>query len=450
MTLKSVCDLLERGHARYIADLAALCRQPSISAQQVGLDDMAALCASTMRAYGLQARLIPSPGGPPVVFGERTGRSAKTLLFYNHYDVQPPEPLDLWESPPFELTAHEGRLFARGVSDNKGNLISRLAAVGAWLEAAGDLPVSVKFVVEGEEEVGSPHLAPFVEANRDLLAADACIWESGGINWQGQPVITLGLKGILYVELESRGANRDIHSAQATSVVNPVWRLVWALASLKDERERILIEGHSDDVRPPTTEELAAVSRMPSDEEQTKISLGLKEYLLGLTGPDLRDRNLFAPTCTICGIWGGYSGDGSKTVLPATAHAKIDFRLVPDMDPADLLHKLRRHLDKHGFGDISVRALDFGERAWRTPMNDPFVRLVSDAAREVYGLEPVISPTSTGSGPIYPFGAYLGVPVASSGASNPDSRAHAPNENIKVEDFMMAAKHVATIMEMMG
>jgi acetylornithine deacetylase/succinyl-diaminopimelate desuccinylase-like protein len=450
MVLKAVWDHIDSHRSRCLADLAILCGQPSISAQKVGLDEMAGLCVGTMRAYGLKAHTIPIPGGPPIVYGERQGRSAKTLLFYDHYDVQPPEPLDLWESPPFELTARGGRVFARGVADNKGNLLSRLAAVRAWLDATGELPVSVKFLVEGEEEVGSPHLATFVAANTELLAADACIWESGGVNWQGRPVITLGLKGILYVELEARGANRDIHSAQATSVVNPAWRLVWALATLKDQNENILIDGHYDDVRPPTAEDLEAVSRIPSEDAQTKASLGITEYLLGLSGPDLRIRNLFAPTCTICGLWSGYSGDGSKTVLPSTAHAKIDFRLVPDMDPADVLTRLRRHLDRHGFAGISVRALDFGERAWRTPMNDPFVRLVSDAARTVYGLEPVLSPTMTGSGPMYPFGAHLGVPIASSGASNPDSRAHAPNENIKVEDFVLAAKHVATVMDMMA
>jgi acetylornithine deacetylase/succinyl-diaminopimelate desuccinylase-like protein len=445
-----VSDRIDSQRAGYLADLGLLCRQPSISAQKVGLEEMAELCAGVMRSYGLKARTIPIPGGPPIVYGERQGRSPKTLLFYDHYDVQPPEPLDQWESPPFELTARGGRLFARGVADNKGNLMSRLAAVRAWLDATGELPVSVKFLVEGEEEVGSPHLAPFVETNASLLAADACIWESGGVNWQGQPVITLGLKGILYVELEARGANRDIHSAQATSVVNPAWRLVWALSTLKDVNENILIQGHDDDVRPPTADELAAVNLIPSEEEQTKQSLGIAGYLQGLTGLDLGKRNLFAPTCTICGLWSGYTGDGSKTVLPSTAHAKLDFRLVRDMDPTDILAKLRRHLDEHGFADIAVRGMDAGQRAWRTPLSDPFVSLVAKAARDVYGLEPVVSPTMTGSGPMYPFGAYLGVPIASSGASNPDSRAHAPNENIKVEDFVLAAKHVAAIMEMMG
>jgi acetylornithine deacetylase/succinyl-diaminopimelate desuccinylase-like protein len=270
------------------------------------------------------------------------------------------------------------------------------------------------------------------------------------VNWAGQPHITLGLKGILYVELTATGANRDLHSAMATAVVNPTWRLIWALNTLKDPDERILIEGHCDSVRPPTAAELQLVRQMPAEEEQTKTSLGLSGFLLDLSGFELRVRQLFAPTCTICGIWSGYTGEGSKTVLPCVARAKIDFRLVPDMDPGDILSKLRRHLDKHGFRDIAITALDTGERAWRTPLDDPFVQIVVQAARETYEEEPVVSPTMAGSGPMYPFGAYLGVPIASSGTSYPDSRVHAPNENIRLGDFVTGIRHVAAIMVKMA
>lgn len=448
--METVLNHIEIHASDYLRDLVRLCRQPSISAQGLGLQEMARLCVEVMGEYGVQARLLPVPGGPPAVYGERTGTSGRTLLFYDHYDVQPPEPLDLWESPPFEPTFRDNSLFARGVADNKGNFLSRLAAIKAWLDATGSLPAGVKFFLEGEEEVGSPHLAPFVEAHRDLLAADACIWESGGVNWRGQPTITLGLKGILYVELEARGARRDIHSAQAATVVNPAWRLVWALASLKDQQENVLMDGFYDQVRPASPEDMEAARRMPSEEEQTKESLGISSYLLGLTGEHLRFRSLFAPTCTICGLWSGYTGEGAKTVLPCVARAKIDFRLVPDMDPTDILAKLRRHLEAHGFGDIAIRALDMGERPWRTPLDHPFVRVVADAARRVYGQEPIISPTMTGSGPMYPFGAMLGVPIASAGTSYPDSRAHAPNEHIRVEDFILGTKHIAAILALMA
>lgn len=448
--MEKIFAYIDAHQREFIEDLMRLCRQPSISAQKVGLEEMAELCVQTMRAYGLEATIIPIPGAPPGVFGERKGRSNKTLLFYNHYDVQPPDPLELWEYPPFEPTIREERLYARGVADNKGNFMSRLAAVKAYLDVYGHLPVSVKFFLEGEEEVGSPHLAPFVESHKELLAADACIWESGGVNWEGQPHIVLGLKGILYVELEVKGANRDLHSAMATSIVNPAWRLVWALSTLKNQNEDILIEGFYEHVRPPTEAELEAVRRMPSEEEKTRANLGLSGFLLGLTGFDLRVRNLFSPTCTICGLWSGYTGEGSKTVLPSVARAKIDFRLVPDMDPADILAKLRRHLDKHGFSDVVIKPLDTGERAWRTPLDHPFVEIVADAARQAYNKEPVISPTMGGSGPMYPFGAYLGVPIASAGTGNPDSRGHAPNENIRLQDFVLGIKHIAAIMAKMA
>ncbi len=434
---------------RFLQDLVRLCHQPSISAQKVGLTEMAALTATVMGEYGLPARLLPNGDGAPVVYGFREGRSTRTLLFYNHYDVQPPEPLEPWESPPFEPTVRDGKLYARGVADNKANLLSRLAALQALLSTGRELPVSVKFVVEGEEEIGSPNLPQFVVDHRELLRADACIWESGGVNWQGQPNITLGLKGILYVEMEARGAVRDVHSSMATTVPNPAWRLVWALSSLKDRDENVLIPGFYDYVAPPSPRELEAVQAMPAEEEETRENLGLPRFLLGLSGFELRCRQLFAPTCTICGIWSGYTGEGGKTVLPSVARAKVDFRLVPHMTPEDVLEKLRRHLTDKGFSDVTVVAREHGEYPARTPLDHPFVTVVQAAARQVYGVEPVISPTMSGSGPMYPFTKVLGLPVASAGTSYPDSRAHAPNENIRLEDFVRGTKHIIAIMERM-
>ena len=371
---------------------------------------MATLCASTMRAYGLEARLVPVPGGPPVVYGERQGRSAKTLLFYDHYDVQPPEPLDLWESPPFELTARNGRLFARGVADNKGNLMSRMAAVRAWLDATGELPVSVKFVVEGEEEVGSPHLAPFVESHRNLLAADACIWESGGVNWQGQPVITLGLKGIMYVELEARGANRDMHSAQATSVVNPAWRLVWALATLKDQNENIRIDGHYDDVRPPTADELTAVSLIPSDEEQTQDEPGHQGVPAGIVGPGPAEaqplRAHLHHLRAVERLLGRWLQDGAAVGRPRQDRLPSGARHGPGGHPRQAPPAPGR---PWLFGDISFAASTPASAPGAPP--SPTRSSVVVAAAEVYGLEPVISPTMTGSGPMYPFGAHWASPL---------------------------------------
>jgi acetylornithine deacetylase/succinyl-diaminopimelate desuccinylase-like protein len=435
---------------RALERLKRFCRQPSVSAQHLGIQECAQLVREMLEEVGLSSRVIPTAvEGYPVVFGEMRGRSPRTILFYNHYDVQPAEPFDEWLSPPFEPEEREGRLYARGVSDNKGHIVSRLAAIEALLQVYGELPCSVKFVIEGAEEIGSPGLHRFVEEHRELLLADACIWEGGGVNWRGQPQVVLGLKGILYVELECRAASRDSHSSYATIVPNPAWRLVWALSTLKDAQERVLIPGFYDDVRPPSEEELRAIDAIPPEEERLRESLGLKEFLLGLKGQEVRRRHLLEPTCTICGIISGYTGEGSKTVLPSWARAKIDFRLVPDQRPEDILAKLKAHLQARGFGDVEVKSRDGGNPA-RTPMDSPWVALVRETAQEVYGLEPVIVPTMAGSGPMYSFSETLGLPVVTSGIGHPEDRIHAPNENIRLDDLFKGILHIAAIMERFG
>ncbi|MDP2952403.1 MAG: M20/M25/M40 family metallo-hydrolase, partial [Chloroflexota bacterium] len=337
-----------------------------------------------------------------------------------------------------------------GVSDNKGNIVARLLAIKAFREVRGHLPVSVKFCIEGEEEIGSRNLPAFVEGHKDLLKADTCLWEGGGVNWKGQPTIYLGVKGILYVELEARTVVRDLHSSWGTVVPNAAWRLVWALNTLKDAQENILIPGFYQDIRPPTPQEVQAVKAMPQEEKEVGESLGLKQFLKNLSGSALQQRHLLEPTCTICGIISGYTGEGSKTVLPCLARAKVDFRLVPDQRPEDIMAKLRRHLDKHGFSDIVITTPMEGENPARTPLDHPFVKLVVEGAREVYGLEPVVSPTMAGTGPLFPFTEVLGLPVASAGVEYPDCRIHAPDEHIRVDDFLHGVKHIAAIMERLG
>jgi len=330
--VKQVFDYIDGHWQEAVEDLMQLLRQPSISAQGVGIEETAKLVAQMMAQYGVSSQVLPSKGYP-VVYGELSGDSPTTILFYNHYDVQPPEPLELWSSPPFEPTFFEGKLRARGVADNKGNIMARLFAVKAYKQVQGRLPVSVKFLIEGEEEIGSLNLPAFVAENQKLLAADGCIWEGGGVNWNGQPLIILGLKGIAYVELEARGAQCDVHSSMATIVPNPAWRLVWALASLKDWDENILIQGFHDGIRSPTEQEIEAIKAIPWEEEELKRSLGLERFLKNVTGFDLKSRHLLAPTCNICGLSAGYTGEGSKTVLPCQAKAKLDFRLVPGQRP---------------------------------------------------------------------------------------------------------------------
>ncbi len=447
--MKDVYRYIEEHLEESLAELARLCEKPSVSAQGTAIQETAEFVEGMLRSCGFRTRILPKRGGNPVVFGELEGASPYTLLFYNHYDVQPPEPLDLWTSPPFQPARRQGRLYARGVSDNKGNIVSRLAAICAFRETRGQVPVNIKFCIEGDEEIGSPNLGPFVQEHAGLLRGDACIWEGASVNWEGTPVIYLGVKGLLYVELAVETAARDVHSSWATVVPNAAWRLVWALSTLKGPDERVLIDGFYDDVQPPTEQERAALARLPSEEEESLRSLGLSSFLCGVRGFDYQLRHIFEPTCTIDGLTSGYQGPGSKTVSPCRASAKLDFRLVPDQDPDDIALKLRRHLDRHGFADVAISHLS-GERPVRTPMDAPFVKVVAEAAEEVYSRPPYVIPNMAATGPMYHFVRDLGLPTAAAGIGYPDARAHAPDENMRISDFLLGTKHIAALLVRLG
>jgi acetylornithine deacetylase/succinyl-diaminopimelate desuccinylase-like protein len=380
------------------------------------------------------------------------GQSDKTMLFYNHYDVQPPEPLDLWTSPPFEATIRDGMMIARGVSDDKGHIQVRLAALDALKAVTGRYPCRIKFVIEGEEEVSSVSLPDFIRANAQKLAADGCVWEFGGVDVNGRPVQYLGMRGICYVELRAKTADLDAHSGLGGSIFpNAAWRLVWALNTLKGPDERIRIPGHYDNVVPPTARDLELIDAIPDESQDMLERYGLKlGFLKGMTGgPELRRSETFEPTCTICGLTAGYQGPGSKTVLPAEARAKVDFRLVPNQTPEEILEKLRRHLDAEGFSDVEVVFLG-GEAPGRTDLDDPLVKIAADTSREVYGKEPVIVPLVGGSGPNHVFLEALHVPIVTSGLGYPGTRAHAPDENIVIDQFVLAARHTARMLERFG
>jgi acetylornithine deacetylase/succinyl-diaminopimelate desuccinylase-like protein len=285
----------------------------------------------------------------------------------------------------------------------------------------------------------------FVEAHRELLAADACVWEGSGVTWEGLPMVPLGVKGLLYVELTCNTISHDAHSSYGTVLPNAAWRLVWALSTIKGPDERVMIEGFYDDVRPPTPDERAAIEAMPGEEDETLKAYGITDAVAGVRGLDYRMRHYLDPTGTIDGLSSGYQGEGAKTVLPAKAVAKMDFRLVPNQDPRDIMAKLRRHLDKHGFADITIR--EFGaERPARTPISEPFVQVMREAVKEAFGSEPLIVPTMAGTGPLYPFIETLGLPVADCGIGYPDARIHAPNENIRIEDFLRGTKAIAALL----
>ena len=438
---------LEANLNQSIAELSRLVAQPSVGVQNLGLKECAALVAEMLKRRGFKVQIMPTPGAP-VVFAERKGRSDKTLLIYNHYDVQPPEPLELWETPPFEPSLREGKLYGRGVGDDKGHITARLFAIDALLDAEGELPCNIKFIIEGEEETSSENLFEFVRKNKDLLKADACIWEFGGVDQRDVPLEYLGLRGISYVEFSVETASRDVHSGLGGSIFpNAAWRLVWALNTLKGEDERILIPGFYDAVRPPSKRDRELMSALPDMAGEYRSMYGVKKFIKGLQGgEELNIEGVFSPTCTICGLTSGYQGPGSKTVLPARASAKVDFRLVPDQHPDDIIKKLRAHLDAQGFSDVQITDLG-GDPPARTDPDDPFIQLVARTAEEVYGIPMQLVPLTGGSGPSYPFVHDLGLPVATAGLGHPDTRSHAPNENIRIDLYLKHARHMARIIE---
>jgi acetylornithine deacetylase/succinyl-diaminopimelate desuccinylase-like protein len=432
-----------------LTELARLVAQPSVGAQNLGIEKCAALVAEFLRRRGFDVEVKPS-GGAPVVLAERAGRSARRLLFYNHYDVQPPEPLELWDSPPFQAVIRDGRMFGRGISDDKGHLVARLFALDALLAVGGELPCRVKFVIEGEEETSSVHLHEFVLANRERLAADACVWEFGYVDDHGVPIQHLGLRGICYVELSAETAAIDAHSGLGGSIFpNAAWRLTWALASLKGPDERIRIPGHYDRVRPPSERDRAMMAALPDQDDVLRERYGVRTFLRGLAGADLRVAEVFEPTCTICGLTAGYQGPGSKTVLPARASAKVDFRLVPDQTPEETVQLLRAHLDREGFDDVQIAFLG-GEPPGRTDLDDPFAQLVVACATEVYGQPMRVVPMIGGSGPNAMFIRDLGLPVVTAGLGYPDARVHAPNENIRIDLYLKHARHMARVIDAFG
>jgi acetylornithine deacetylase/succinyl-diaminopimelate desuccinylase-like protein len=439
---KRLDEYIEANTDRWLDELARLCAVPSVSARHEGIEECAEVVADLLRARAFETEISPTAGHPIVYGSARGSGSGRTLLFYNHYDVQPPEPLELWESPPYELTRRDGAVYARGAKDDKGELMARLAAVDAVKAVAGAYPCDLLWLVEGEEESGSTSLPAWVAGNRARLRCDAAVWEEGGVELDGTPIVRLGARGLVYVELKVRTISRDAHSGSANLLPNAAWRLVWALASLKGPDGRVQIQGFYDAVRPPTPREDELLAALPNRVEEVRREFGLERLLVE---PEPIDRAFFEPTCNLAGFGAGYQGPGSKTVIPAEATAKLDFRLVPDQDPQDVLRKLRRHLRDSGFEDVEVAELG-AEPPGITDPEVPVVRLNSEIAEEVYGKPPNVAPLTGGTTPMFLF-TQVGVPVVAPGVGwGSANRAHSPNEFMRIEDFQNATRHLARLL----
>ncbi len=443
--ISKVFAYIDERSESFVSRLKEFLTQPCVVARGEGVQESARLVVGALASLGYAPELLSSGSSPPAVFSRIAGSSSLSLLFYNHYDVQPEDPVDEWTSPPFRPEVRDGRVFARGVADNRGDFLARVFAVEAVLATAGRLPIEVKFFCEGEEEVGSPHLAQIVSQNAAKLKSDGCLWESSSRSSTGRIQLFLGLKGMCAVQISVTGPRTDLHSSNATLVQNPAWRLISALASLRDLSGRVLIPGFYDDVRPPTPEELALAREIPFGEDEIKAKWGVDAFIGGVTGTDALHRHLFDPTCNICGLSAGYQGPGVKTVLPRLASAKLDFRLVPHQNPERVFELLKRHLDRSGFPDADV-TLQGGLLPARTSPDAPASRAAISAAKSIYPKEPIVFPSMAASGPMSLFTDDLATPTVAAGVGNDRSNIHGPNENILVEDLILGVKYVVALM----
>ena len=456
-----VSDAVDSEMRGLISDLRTLIRQPSVSARKQGLNECARLVSRIMVKSGIKAEVLnlglydgdEKKEAAPIVYGEvrsKANPNAKTILFYNHYDVQPEEPLEFWEADPFSGKVKGNYIYGRGSADDKGELITRVKAVEYFLKRTGDVPCNVKFIVEGEEEIGSVNIEKYLSKYRHKLSADGVIWEFGYVDEKNRPIISLGMKGLLYVELIARGPSRDVHSSLAVLIENPSWRLVQALNSVRNAKGEILIKDWYKEVREFTSEELELVSREQFDEQEFKREYAVRKFVNNVRGIQARRALVGMPTCNIAGLTAGYAAQGAKTVLPSSAVAKIDFRLVPSMDPKRQFVRLTNHLKKHGFGkDIEIKFIN-GEAPSRTAINEPFVKQVTDSAAETFGIEPIIRVSSSGTGPMHSFVKVLGTPCVSVGSTSIHARIHSPNEFGRIDLLSKATKCIAAIIENFG
>jgi acetylornithine deacetylase/succinyl-diaminopimelate desuccinylase-like protein len=443
----SLREFLTANKDLYLDWLCEACSIPSLADDAGGLNRMAGWCEAKLTELGAATDRLAYGSAPPALVGE-IGTGERTLLVYDHYDVQPVDPLDLWASDPFSPEVREGVLYARGCADNKGDLVARLAGLHALLQVRGSIPVRVKFLIDGEEETGSRNFEALVARHGERLRADGCVWEGAGLDHAGRPELVFGAKGLLYVELSYRGLESDQHSSSAVIAPSPVWHLVEALATLRDRDGRVLIDGFYDDALERTEEDDAMLDALEWDEEAERRRLGVQEFVGGATGRALLERLFFEGTCNIAGIVAGFTVPGtSKTVLPHEARVKLDLRLVPNQDPHDIVAKLKRHLERRGYGDITIAPHSM-EHPVRSSSDSLVARATIAAARGVYGQTPMLSPLMIGTGPMHPIVRTLGIPTVSpAGVCRPDSNIHAPNENVRVGDFVAAIEYSAACLE---
>ena len=445
--MQDIYDYIDAHADEYVRDLQTLVRQPSVSAQNIGLRECAGLVLKMMHEDGLDAHLHELEGGPPVITGHMTTtRSESTLLCYSHYDVQPPEPLEAWTyGGPWSAEIVDGVMYGRGCSDDKSGILAFNKAAKAFLRVRGELPVNLKFIIEGEEEIGSIHLGPWVEKNTELLRADGMHCLDGPVDLTtGLPDVDLGLKSVLFVELIARGASTDVHSLNFPLLPAPVWDLVRALNSIMDEDRHILVDGWYDGLYEPQNEDYRQLEDKLKrvDLDDLKRQWGIDRFALGREGVAALKARAFEPTANIAGIVGGYTGPGAKTIVPNEARAKMDFRLPPNLNPQDAIKKLVAHLKKQGFDHIEVKFEATAEPPYKISVKEPIAQAIIAAATKLYGQAPIVNGVSA-EGTIL---KHVWIPCVLTGFASPGANLHAPNENIRIDHYIQGIKYAATIM----
>jgi acetylornithine deacetylase/succinyl-diaminopimelate desuccinylase-like protein len=433
-----------------ISELQTLIQQPSVSAKNEGIEECAQLVKKILEKSGIPSEILRLKNVAPIVYGEIKSKKnpSRTLLFYNHYDVQPAEPFELWDDPPFGGKIKGNKIFGRGASDDKGELITRIKAVQAYLKTSGDVPCNVKFVIEGEEETGSAHIDQYLKKYKKKFSCDGVIWEFGYFDSKNRPIIGLGMKGLLYVELSVRESIRDAHSSLAVLIKNPAWRLIEALKTLRDSDGKILIKDWYKEAIPFSKKDLEIISKEPFDEKSFKKEFGIKSFVGNMRGLSAKKALVGNATCNIAGFVSGYTGKGAKTVLPGDALVKIDFRLVPKMDPKKQIVRLKQHLKSKGFSDVSIKIFH-GESAARTNPSDPFVSKVKEAADQSFG-KSILNVSNAGTGPMHSFVKALNAPCISIGSTYMFSRIHSPNEFARVDLLKKTTKCICILMDKFG
>jgi acetylornithine deacetylase/succinyl-diaminopimelate desuccinylase-like protein len=449
ISTSAVDAYIEKNSRRFIDELEELCAFPSISNH--GLDAVGPArdwIADRLARFTDRVETLDE-GGMPALYAEVPGAGRRKLLLYQHYDVQPVDPIDLWDSDPFKPVEKDGRIIARGVADDKADVMARIQALET-LKGLGEIPVTLRFLVEGEEEIGSKTFESIAHKHADKLRADGCLWESGAsFDDAGRPTLQFGCRGLLYVQLRVKMLDFDQHSGFASIYPSAAMYLVEALSSLRDQDMNIRIDGFYERVIEPTDADRAMMAKIDPEIGQRRKLVGFDRLIRDPMPEHVIEQLLFTPTCNIAGITTGYQGKGSKTVLPAEATAKLDFRLIPDQDPDDILARLRAHFDSHGLEKVEIVWHD-GEKPARSDPSSEIAKSVIGCVQELHG-EPLLWPFMQATGPMHPVVSDLGVPtVLPVGVGRPDNRIHAPNENIHAADYINTIRLMCRVWERFG